>query len=99
MKYYDITSRKRPVWKEFINKYNTAMLCDCGEIVQTRQGIYEHWQQGHFDVYDEYQDKNKKTTTYKLVEDRFKEVKRSIDCCGCPSFPYSLCPACARENT
>lgn len=27
-----------------------------------------------------------------------KEIKRSPDCCGCPSFPYALCPPCHRFN-
>lgn len=27
-----------------------------------------------------------------------KDVKRSPECCGCPSFPYALCFACHRYN-
>ncbi len=25
-------------------------------------------------------------------------IKRSPDCCGCPSFPLALCPPCQRYN-
>ena len=27
-----------------------------------------------------------------------RAVERSPDCCGCPSFPYALCPPCHRYN-
>jgi len=26
------------------------------------------------------------------------DIKRSPDCCGCPSFPFALCPPCQRYN-
>lgn len=53
MRYYDVSTRRRPVWEEFIEQYKTAILCRCGDILHTRQSIFEHWQQGHFDMYME----------------------------------------------
>ena len=28
----------------------------------------------------------------------FDSVRRSPECCGCPAFPYALCPPCHRLN-
>lgn len=83
MKYYDPATRKRPVWEEFYEKDcdNPTLYCRCGSSVLSKVNLFEHWQQGYFDVYDE-----------------VKEIKRSPDCCGCPSFPLALCIPCARYN-
>jgi len=57
MKYYDPTTRKRPKFKEWFDRTEgRAYLCDCGDILQTQQQMFGHWQQGHFDVYEECQE-------------------------------------------
>lgn len=32
------------------------------------------------------------------MKQRFAEIKRSPDCCGCASFPLALCGPCHRFN-
>jgi hypothetical protein len=62
MKYYDPTTRKRPEFNELCNELfnmgkNEArviyVLCLCGTVLHNQPIVFEHWQQGHFDKYDE----------------------------------------------
>ena len=61
MKNYDPTTRKRPVWEEFWNEICVSDIefkCLCGDRVvsMSRKTVFEHWEKGHFDVYEEYND-------------------------------------------
>lgn len=54
MKYYDIATRKRPDYRELLNSFEGgSVVCLCGIILCNCQIVFEHWQQGHFDKYDE----------------------------------------------
>lgn len=58
MKYYDPTTRKRPNFQQMMANYGRgSVLCNCGVIIIPQQEIFEHWQQGHFDIYDEVKEK------------------------------------------
>jgi len=66
MKYYDISTRKRPefnsVWDNAIRDGikvtgKPYIFCECGIAIVKREIIFDHWQQGHFDVYDEVKDR------------------------------------------
>lgn len=53
MGYDDSSTRKRPAWEEIIAKVGAAYVrCSCEAIIMTKQGLFDHWQQGHFDTYD-----------------------------------------------
>ena len=66
MKYYDPLTCKRPMfsslWKSVKDEGTKTcggayIICNCGVVLQTQQITFEHWQQGHFDVYDEVKDR------------------------------------------
>jgi len=68
MKYYDPNTRKRPdfnsVWEKAISYGikscgQSYIRCECGIIIVNMQVGFDHWQQGHFDVYEEYKNDNK----------------------------------------
>jgi len=40
---------KRPEWSD-IEKLSGYILCTCGNVLQTKQAIRKHWQDGHFDI-------------------------------------------------
>ena len=61
MKYLDPTTRKRPMFADVLSKYTlengkplkVVVLCQCGAHLHTEEMIFDHWQNGHFDIYDE----------------------------------------------
>lgn len=58
MKYYDPATKKRPVWEELLLTLEEGRVrCRCTEILKDKSTIFYHWQQGHFDTYEEYKDK------------------------------------------
>ena len=100
MKYYDVSTRKRPDFNELYDKLLSMLepgegligaICQCGLILNNKQFTFEHWNEGHFDTYDEVKEKP-------IYNTKVDGVKRSEGCVGCPSFPYSLCGPCARHN-
>lgn len=39
-------------WQQLQNMLNQLrgyLLCDCGEILQTRERVVDHWRKGHFE--------------------------------------------------
>ena len=43
--------RKRPTWEEVIARVGAAYVrCACEAILMTKQGLFSHWEQGHFDT-------------------------------------------------
>lgn len=52
MKYYNPNTCKRPAWSDFCATIQGYIMCQCGTILQTQQITFEHWQQGHFDIYE-----------------------------------------------
>jgi len=66
MRYYDVTTRKRPDFNEMyaelyeVGRKSTGMyyiVCLCGEGMPSKSAVFRHWEQGHFDVYDEVKEK------------------------------------------
>ena len=66
MIYYDPATRKRPdfesIWQKAIESGNANrpyIACDCLSVyaLVKREDIFDHWQRGHFDVYDEVKEK------------------------------------------
>jgi hypothetical protein len=53
MRYLDPATRKRPDFKELRQNMTGYVYCQCGTTLQTGHDVFEHWQQGHFDIYDE----------------------------------------------
>jgi len=58
MKYYDPATRKRPEFKQMMKNYGRgSVVCMCSKIIHEREEVFEHWQQGHFDTYEEYKER------------------------------------------
>lgn len=58
MKYYNPATRKRPDFTQMMANYGKGtVVCPCMVILMYTREVFEHWQQGHFDVYEEYKDK------------------------------------------
>jgi len=53
MKYLDIQTRRRPEFRKLWVDACSSIMCQCGIILQNQQVAFDHWQQGHLDVYDE----------------------------------------------
>jgi hypothetical protein len=68
MIYYDPNTRKRPqferVWMKVVGDGISStgisyIVCVCGQVLTARGDVFWHWDQGHFDEYDEYKGKEK----------------------------------------
>ena len=67
MKYYDPATKKRPEFESTWIQIRDIGIdritgknytkCACGEWVVQQKVVFEHWQQGHFDIYEEYKEK------------------------------------------
>ena len=54
MRYYDPATKKRPVWEVLLPTLEGGwVICRCTEILKDKSAIFNHWQQGYFDAYDE----------------------------------------------
>jgi hypothetical protein len=68
MKYYDPTTRKRPDFAQMMTNYGMgSIVCNCGIILYIKQEVFEHWQQGHFDVYDDIEKKLPSMRFYGMI--------------------------------
>ena len=46
----DTNVEPRPSFEKFYSTVESDILCSCGDIIQSRQQVYSHWQQGHITV-------------------------------------------------
>jgi hypothetical protein len=73
MRYVDPTTRKRPMWVDWwhTGAYGSdgrMIQCDCGKRIISKADMYQHWEQGHFDIYDEVKPDDKTTQIQKVNE-------------------------------